>query len=76
MNLSQSGGSLTKFSKIISNRLSRKIIDTFFPTKLIAFNNKQITVDQGRSFFDKKSKYNIIKLGARIIDQTTKRIYR
>ena len=71
MNLSQSGGSLTKFSKIISNRLSRKIIDTFFPTKLIAFNDKLITVDQGRSFFDKKSKYNIIKLGARIIDQTT-----
>ena len=70
--LSQGGGNLTNFAKKISNRLSRKITDTFFPAKLIAFKNNKITVDQGSSFFNKKSKYNIIKLGSRILDQTTK----
>ena len=29
-----------------------------------------MTVDQGNSFFNKKSNYNIIKLGPRVIDQT------
>ena len=72
MILSQGGGNLTNFAKKISNRLSRKITDTFFPAKLIAFENNKITVDQGSSFFNKKSKYNIIKLGSRILDQTTK----
>ena len=71
MMLSQRGGSLSKFAKIISNRLSRKITDTFFPAKLIAVKNNKMTVDQGSSFFNKKSKYNIVKLGARVIDQTT-----
>ena len=71
MILSQGGGNLSKFAKIISNRFSRKITDTFFPAKLIAFENKNITVDQGSSFFNKRYKYNIIKLGARVVDQTT-----
>jgi hypothetical protein len=71
MILSQAGGSLSKFTKIISNRLSRKITDTFFPAKLIALKDNKMTVDQGSSFFNKKSKYNIIKLGARVVDQTT-----
>ena len=71
MILSQGGENLSKFAKIISNRLSRKITDTFFPAKLIAFENKKITVDQGGSFFNKRYKYNIIKLGARVVDQTT-----
>jgi hypothetical protein len=71
MMLSQGDGSLSKFAKIISNRLSRKITDTFFPAKLIAVKNNKMTVDQGSSFFNKKSKYNIVKLGARVIDQTT-----
>ena len=70
MMLSQGGGSLSKFAKIISNRLSRKITDTFFPAKLIAVKDNEITVDQGSSFFNKKSKYNIVKLGERVIDQT------
>ena len=71
MSLSQGGGSLSKFAKVISNRLSRKITDTFFPAKLIALKDNKMTVDQGSSFFNKKSKYNIIKLGARVVDQTT-----
>ena len=71
MILSQAGGSLSEFTKIISNRLSRKITDTFFPAKLIALKDDKMTVDQGSSFFNKKSKYNIIKLGARVVDQTT-----
>jgi hypothetical protein len=71
MSLSQGGGSLSKFAKVISNRLSRKITDTFFPAKLIALEDNKMTVDQGSSFFNKKSKYNIIKLGARVVDQTT-----
>ena len=70
MSLSQAGGSLSKFSKLIADRLARKITDTFFPAKLIAFKNNKLTVDQGNSFFNKKSIYNIIKLGPRIIDQT------
>ena len=71
MMLSQGGGNLSNFAKTISNRLSRKITDTFFPAKLIAVENNKIIVDQGNSFFNKKSKYNIIKLGSRILDQTT-----
>jgi hypothetical protein len=71
MSLSQGGGSLSNFSKIVSKRLARKITDTFFPAKLVAFNDNKLTVDQGRSFFNKKTIYNIIKLGPRIIDQTT-----
>ena len=70
MSLSQAGGSLSNFSKLIADRLSRKITDTFFPAKLIAFKNNKLTVDQGNSFFNKKSIYNIIKLGPRVIDQT------
>ena len=70
MSLSQAGGSLSKFSKLIADRLARKITDTFFPAKLIAFKNNKLTVDQGNSFFNKKSIYNIIKLGPRVIDQT------
>jgi len=70
MSLSQAGGSLSKFSKLVAERLARKITDTFFPAKLIAFKNNQLTVDQGNSFFNKKSTYNIIKLGPRVIDQT------
>ena len=70
MSLSQAGGSLSKFSKLIAERLARKITDTFFPAKLIAFKNNKLTVDQGNSFFNKKSTYNIIKLGPRVIDQT------
>ena len=70
MSLSQAGGSLSKFSKLIADRLARKITDTFFPAKLIAFKNNKLTVDQGNSFFNKKSTYNIIKLGPRVIDQT------
>ena len=70
MSLSQGGVSLSKFSKLIAERLARKITDTFFPAKLIAFKNNKLTVDQGNSFFNKKSTYNIIKLGPRVIDQT------
>ena len=70
MSISQAGGSLSKFSKLIAKRLSRKITDTFFPAKLIAFKNNKLTVDQGNSFFNKESTYNIIKLGPRVMDQT------
>ena len=70
MSISKAGGSLSKFSKLIAERLARKITDTFFPAKLIAFKNNKLTVDQGNSFFNKKSTYNIIKLGPRVIDQT------
>ena len=71
ISLTQGGGSLSQFAKTISDRMSRKITDTFFPAKLIDFQDNQLTVDQGTSFFDKKSQYNIILLGKRIIDQTT-----
>ncbi len=69
--LSQSGGNLKSLAKIISNRLSRKITDTFYPAKVIAVNGRNIIVDQGKSFFNKKTKYKLFKLGGKVIDQTT-----
>lgn len=71
LSLTQSGGTLATMSKIMSERVSRKIIDRFYPAKLIAIDNKKIIVDQGDSFFNSKNKYKLIKLGNRIIDQTT-----
>ncbi len=70
-NLAQSGGNLKTLAKIISNRLSRKITDTFYPAKVIAQSGKKITVDQGKNFFNKKTKYKLFKLGRKTIDQTT-----
>ena len=70
-NLSQSGGSINSLAKIISNRLSRKITDTFYPAKVIAKDGKKIVVDQGKSFFNKKTKYKLLRLGGKVIDQTT-----
>ena len=69
--LSQSGGNLKSLAKIISNRLSRKVTDTFYPAKVIGLNGKNIIVDQGKSFFNKKTKYKLLKLGGKVIDQTT-----
>ena len=69
--LTGAGFNLSKFAKSISNRFSRKITDSFFPAKLITVENNKITVDQGKSFFKKNTKYNIVKLGSRILDQTT-----
>ncbi len=69
--LEQVNSNTEKLASIISKRLSRKVIDTFYPAKLISINNKEITVDQGNDFFDKNTKYKIIMLGKRIIDETT-----
>ena len=69
--LEQVNSNTEKLASIISKRLSRKVIDTFYPAKLISINNKEITVDQGRDFFDKNTKYKIMMLGKRIIDETT-----
>ena len=69
--LEQVNSNTEKLASIISKRLSRKVIDTFYPAKLISINNKEITVDQGRDFFDKNTKYKIIMLGKRIVDETT-----
>ena len=69
--LGQSGGNINSLAKIISNRLSRKITDTFHPAKVIGQNNKSIIVDQGKSFFNKKTKYKLLRLGGKVIDQTT-----
>ena len=68
--LGQSGGSINSLAKVISNRLSRKITDTFFPAKVVALDNKTIIVDQGKSFFNKKTKYRLFQLGGKIIDPT------
>ena len=70
-NLGQSSGNINSLAKIISNRLSRKITDTFYPAKVIGENNKNIIVDQGQSFFNKKTKYKLLRLGKKVIDQTT-----
>ena len=69
--LEQVNSNTEKLASIISKRLSRKVIDTFYPAKLISINNKEITVDQGSDFFDKNTKYKIIMLGKRIVDETT-----
>ena len=69
--LKQVNSNIEKLASIISKRLSRKVIDTFYPAKLISINNKEITVDQGSDFFDKNTKYKIIMLGKRIVDETT-----
>ena len=69
--LSQSGGNVNSLAKIISDRLSRQITDTFFPAKVIGLNNKTLIVDQGKSFFNNKTKYKLYKLGGKIVDQTT-----
>ena len=69
--LSQSGGNLKSLAKLISNRLSRKVTDTFYPAKVIGLNGENIIVDQGKSFFNKKTKYKLLKLGGKVIDQTT-----
>ena len=70
-NLTQSSGNIGSLAKIISSRLSRKITDTFYPAKLISQNGKNIIVDQGKSFFNKKTKYKLLRLGGKVIDQTT-----
>ena len=69
--LSQSGGNVNSLAKIISDRLSRQITDTFFPAKVVGLNNKTLIVDQGKSFFNNKTKYKLYKLGGKIVDQTT-----
>ena len=69
--LEQVNSNAEKLASLISKRLSRKVIDTFYPAKLIYINNKEMIVDQGSDFFDKKTKYKIIILGKRIIDETT-----
>ena len=69
--LEQVNSNTEKLASIISKRLSRKVIDTFYPAKLISINNKEITVDQGSDFFDKNTKYKIIMLGKRIVNETT-----
>ncbi len=70
-NLVQSGGNIKTLAKVISNRLSRKITDTFYPAKVIAQSGKGVLVDQGKNFFNKKTKYKLYKLGKKIVDQTT-----
>jgi len=70
-NLTQSSGNIGSLAKIISSRLSRKITDTFYPAKVISQNGKNIIVDQGKSFFNKKTKYKLLRLGGKVIDQTT-----
>ena len=69
--LEQVNSNTEKLASIISKRLSRKVIDTFYPAKLIYINNKEITVNQGSDFFDKNTKYKILMLGKRIVDETT-----
>ena len=70
-NLNQSSGNIGSLAKIISNRLARKITDTFYPAKVISQKGKNIIVDQGKSFFNKKTKYKLLRLGGKVIDQTT-----
>ena len=70
-NLTQSSGNISSLAKIISSRLSRKITDTFYPAKVISQNGKNIVVDQGKSFFNKKTEYKLLRLGGKVIDQTT-----
>ena len=62
---------LKQLSKILSNRFARKIVDTFYPARLISVEGNRLIADQGESFFNKKTKYTLNKLGKKIIDQTT-----
>ena len=71
ISLVYNGGNISGFANIISKRFAKNIVDTFYPAKIISADKKEIIVDQGRSFFSKKSQYNILKLGKKIKDQTT-----
>ena len=62
----------TAIANLLAENCNKKIFLWAFEKKVSdTINNKQITVDQGRDFFDKNTKYKIIMLGKRIVDETT-----
>ena len=62
--------------KNLRNRLSDKVAETIlnaiYPIRVVGVSGKNITLGQGGKSIKKNAKYNLVKLGERIIDPYTK----
>ena len=62
--------------KNLRNRLSDKVAETIlnaiYPIRVVSVSGKNITLGQGGKSIKKNAKYNLVKLGERIIDPYTK----
>lgn len=56
--------------KQISNKISAELIENIYPLKILDVNNNEITINQGNLTLG--SKYDVFKLGAKIVDSYTK----
>ena len=70
--ISISSGSVKKLRNLIANKTAETILNAIYPIRVIDINKKLLTLGQGGKSVKKNAKYNLVKLGDRMIDPYTK----
>ncbi len=65
-------GSSKKLRNLIANKTAETILNAIYPIRVIDVSNKILTLGQGGKSVKKNAKYNLVKLGDRLIDPYTK----
>ncbi len=70
--ISISSGSVKKLRNLVANKTAETILNAIYPIRVIDINKKLLTLGQGGKSVKKNAKYNLVKLGDRMIDPYTK----
>ena len=70
--ISISSGSMKKLRNLVANKTAETILNAIYPIRVIDINKKLLTLGQGGKSVKKNAKYNLVKLGDRMIDPYTK----
>jgi len=70
--ISISSGSVKKLRNLVANKTAETIINAIYPIRVIYINKQLLTLGQGGKSVKKDAKYNLVKLGDRMIDPYTK----
>lgn len=70
--ISISSGSVKKLRNLVANKTAETILNAIYPIRVIYINKQLLTLGQGGKSVKKDAKYNLVKLGDRMIDPYTK----
>ena len=70
--ISISSGNVKKLRNLVANKTAETILNAIYPIRVIDINKKLLTLGQGGKSVKKNAKYNLVKLGDRMIDPYTK----
>ena len=71
-NITISSSSTKKLRNLVANKTAETILNAIYPIRVIDINKKSLTLGQGGKSIKKNAKYNLVKIGERMIDPYTK----